>query len=309
MRAAIVFCLMLCACGDWSNEDLEYLYALPQKDLLKSDLGDGMSGQGLRRDPLLGDTPKFYPEAKAYSTVFNTFVDGVLAGLDMLRTIHPTKREPTKRIWGPWPDDKHPGFDIKVEIEKTGDKRYQWRIQARKRGAAEFVTFGGGRFVASESLRKGRGDFFFDAVASNALYGTSKAKPEDPDRVDFGYSTDADPVIVQLEMKVPSLAVPVRYDLNRHADGAGIFAFTVEGLPDPNATKVMAFAGWSPTGAGRISYTVLAGNYAGAVAMQCLDTSEKVVFETANWPGAVPAGRMEDCVAVPEFKSLPDFPP
>ncbi|MBL8950603.1 MAG: hypothetical protein JNK82_07500 [Myxococcaceae bacterium] len=310
MRAALLLSLMFCACGNWSNEDVEYLYALPQKEALKSQLSDTAStGQGLRHDPLIGDPVKYYAEAEANSAAFNALVENVLGGLDVLRTIAPTTREPNKRIWGPWPDDKNPGFDGRAEITKTGDKTYEWKVQARKRGTQTFTTIIGGQFVATETLRKGRGTFFFDAVAAHGVYGTTKAKPEDPDKVDFGYATDGDPVIVEIDVKVPQLTVPVRYQLNRYADAAGVFGFTADGLPDPNATKISAIYSWNAQRAGRIVYTVLAGNYAGAMAEQCWNTDQKVVFEFGNWAGGPNAGNRSDCAEVAAYKDLPAFPP
>ncbi len=308
MRVAILFSLMLCACGDWSNQDLEYLYALPQKDQLKAELGAMSAGQGLRHDPLLGDHSDVYDGAVKASNDFNKFLDSILTGLDGLRAIHPTTRQATKRIWGPYADDKNPGFDVKAEIEKTGEKSYKWSLQARKRGTADFTTIAGGRFVATESLRKGQGDFFLDAVAASTLYGKMKEKPTDPDRVDFGYETSSDPVIVEIRAKVPSLTTPVGWDLNRYADGSGVFAFTVEGLMDPNATKISALVAYDAKGAGKVTYTILAGNYVGYAAEQCFDDAQKVIYEAGNWPGAMPAGKQSDCAEVKGLINLPPFP-
>lgn len=309
MKKIIALSLLACACGDWSNEDIEYLYALPQKDLLKSQLGDMAStGQGVRRDPLLGADAGVYRETKEASDGFNDLVDGVLTGLDTLRSIHPTKREKNKRIWGPYPDEKNPGFDVKAEIVRVTEKRFEWSLQARKRGTETFTTLAGGKFVPTVSLRKGRGDFFFDAKASHELYGTTKKNPTDPDSAVFEYSTDSDPLIVHLGFDVGGTPTVVAYEVNTYADGSGVFAFTADGLPDPNATRISAVAAWDVTTAGEVSYTILEGNYRTAMARSCWDKNQTVVYEWGNWPGAPVAGNPNDCVAVKTLQPLPPTP-
>ena len=308
MKKIIAGFLLLCACGNWSNSDLEYVYALPQKDALKSQLGSETAMQGVRRDPLLGEHSDVYDSTVKASDKFNEFLDGILTGLDTLRTIPPTKREENKRIWGPYQDQKHPGFEMKVEVVKLEEKRFEWTIQMGKRFANQFVVLGGGQFVPTESLRKGRGEFFFDATAAETL-GISKEKPTDPDHVKVGYSTDTDPVIVEVDSRLGATTT-VGYDYNRYADSSAVFAYTVDGLADPDATKISAVAGWDTKTAGDVTYNILEGNNRGAMARQCWDTEQKIVHEMLVLPdgGVHQTGTAANCADVKMLKPLPPFP-
>lgn len=307
MRITIPLALLLCGCGNWSVEDLEYLYALPQKDALKSQLGStGTTSQGLRRDALIGEPSDHYANAKKGNDEFNAFLDAVLTGLDGLRKIPPTTRAEGKRIWGPYPDQEHPGFDAKAEIVKTGEKTFEWSWQARKRGG-EFVELGGGKFVATESLRKGRGEFHFDGVAGHTLYGTMKMKPDDPDRVDIGYRTSEDPVIV--EVTASNDAGMGGYDFNRYADNSAVLTFVASGFPGPEITKISSLAAWNSKTAGEINFVVLEGDAKGGMVRQCWDEGQKIVYEEGHMPdgGMGMAGNAADCAVVPVLQSLPPF--
>lgn len=305
MKKLIALSLLACACGDWSNEDIEYLYALPQKDLLKSQLGDMAStGQGVRRDPLLGDTSNIYQATKTQAEKFNEFLDTVLTGLDTLRTIHPTKREKNKRIWGPYPDDQHAGFDSKVEIVKVSDKRFEWSIQARKRGTDSFTKLGGGWFEPTASLRKGRGSFSFDGSASDALYQESK---NDFDSFEIGYKTDADPVIVEIDVTVGGVLSPFGWVYNGYADESAALTFTFDDVKDAGTQRLNILAAWDPTTAGEARYTVISGEAAGAIGLQCWDVAQKIVYEQVTLPdgGVYSNGPKASCVKVPELMPLP----
>ena len=309
MKKFIAVSVLMCACGNWSNEDIVYLYALPEKDVLKSQLGAmDSTGQGVRRDPLLGEDAGHYASTKKGSDEFNAFLDLVLGGLDALRSIHPTKREDNKRIWGPYPDDKNPGFDIRVEIVKVTERHFKWSIGARKRGNEVFTTIGGGKFVPTASLKEGRGDFFFDGVAARNLYGRMK-NAGDPDRIDVGYWTDSDPVIVEAAVDFGPMTM-FGYDYNGYVDQSAVLTFTVGGLGDPDATKISALAAWNPKTAGEVVYSILEGNNRGAMARQCWNEDQKIVHELLMLPdgGVYQAGNDADCVTVPVLKPLPPFP-
>lgn len=309
MKKYLAGVLLLCACGNWSNSDLEYVYALPQKDALKSQVGaTGTAMQGVRRDPLLGEHSDTYEKTRAGSDAFNDFLDGVLTGLDTLRMIPPTRREENKRIWGPYQDEKNPGFEVRVEVVKIEDRHFEWSFEMGERFANQFVVIAHGKFLASESLRKGRGDFFFNGAAAQTL-GIPKEKPEDPDRIDVGYSTATDPVMVEVSLTYGTTNM-VGYDYNRYADGSAAFTYTVGGLMDPKATKVDAVAAWNSKTAGEGVFRVLEGTERGLAGRQCWDEQQKIVHEHYMLPdgGVYQTGSATSCVDVPELEALPPFP-
>jgi hypothetical protein len=294
--------LALSACGNWSDEDLEYLYALPQKEELKSQLTSG--GNSTQMPLLAGDPSKVFDDTKKQSEDFNNFVDGVLGGLDGIRMIPPTRREENARFWGPYPDSKNPGFDVMIEIHRESDDSFTWSLKARPR-AGTFVTLAGGTFKPTMSLRKGRGTFFLDAKAIHGLYMTSP-KAGDPDRADFAYSTDTDPVIVTIDLEFGSV-VNASYAFNGKADKSAVLQWQVEDPLNPNMSHVTYTVGWTAKTDGRADGTIDKGNWAGATFIECWDESHLVTYGKGYDDAGVPyeVGDIAKCIPKPELIALP----
>src|SRR6202042_3828169 len=101
----------------WSNEDLEFLYALPDRDTLHANVPGEATSTNTTQQPLsVGDDSQTYANTKLQTDQFNAFLDDVLDGLDNIRQIPPTTRLDDGRIWGPYDDSTHPGFQVQVEI-------------------------------------------------------------------------------------------------------------------------------------------------------------------------------------------------
>src|SRR5687768_846689 len=76
--------LMATACGggNWSNQDLEFLHALPQREELRSKLPAAETSSsgltGVRRDGLaVGDPSEVYADTKRSSDAFNGLLDAL----------------------------------------------------------------------------------------------------------------------------------------------------------------------------------------------------------------------------------------
>src|SRR4051812_5700159 len=107
MRSAcssLALLLACAACGSLSNEDIAFLSALPRKEDLHVQVPLQSAAQAACA---LGDASD-WRKAKTTGDDINSAVDGVLALLDAVRTIPPSQRKPDLRVWGPFPDDKHP---------------------------------------------------------------------------------------------------------------------------------------------------------------------------------------------------------
>lgn len=303
MRIAIAALLVLTACGSWSNEDLEYLYALPQKDTLKSKLdGTGnTASQGLS----VGDPSKTYDDLKKTSDDFNASLDMVLNGLDAIRQFPPTTRQEDARIWGPYPDDKHKGFDVQVEIHREqAGAQYSWAIKMRPRNG-EFFTLAGGTYKPTKSLREGQGTFFLDGKADRD--NLHEGDPNGADRADFRYSTDTDPVIVELDLTYGA-AVRVGLAFNGHSDKSAALAWVAVNPANTDASKVSYAAGWTATTAGRADLVVLEGKYATATGIECWDQGHIVVYAKGySDAGPFEIGNAADCAysAPVELKAVP----
>ncbi|HEX2660247.1 MAG TPA: hypothetical protein VHU40_18315, partial [Polyangia bacterium] len=99
-------------CGNYSNEDLEFMNAVPQT----ADLSVESPRVSAIRPALQDDALKMTLEV---TTKMNAGATSLLALVDKLRTIYPTSRDANTRLWGPWPADGNPGWQLEFAMTRT----------------------------------------------------------------------------------------------------------------------------------------------------------------------------------------------
>ena len=118
------------ACGgDFSNDDLEFLNALPVREELTARVPPGdarAQGLGVRAwtDALVavGDPSQLYEDTHQASERFNAALDGLLSLLEDIRQRPPTTRAPEQRIWGPVNDAEHPALQLRFVMTREGER-------------------------------------------------------------------------------------------------------------------------------------------------------------------------------------------
>src|SRR5512141_1702456 len=100
-----ILLLGLSACGNYSNEDLDFQLALPQDGELEAKLPQAIS---------LNDSAEYYVTTRKVVTDFNAIARTLVGLVDKVRGISPTSRKGSQRTWGPWPDENHPGWQMRV---------------------------------------------------------------------------------------------------------------------------------------------------------------------------------------------------
>lgn len=304
--ALICCCVLAAGCGNWSNDDLEFINAMPDKAVLKSKLPEmakstgPLTGEGTRRDGL-GETSKLYTDTRNASNSFNTLLTFVLGALDTVRTLPPTTRNKTTRIWGPWADTKdNPGFDVRVVMNKVDAGNFTYAVQYRATGG-EFFSVVEGAFKPSAKLTKGQGAMRIFAAVIN-----EKLKPvpdwETLDTIEIGYITDMYPVMVNMVFtsKTGQPLTSLNYGYQELENGNGRMGYSLKGT-DANIAQLDVLSAWQPAGAGFGIYTVAEGNYKGATHVECWDKDFKTVFVTETWPGGKVEGDQKSCVTVDGF--------
>ena len=93
MRRVFAGLLALCAC-DYSNEDLEFKFALPKREQLRVEL----SAATMRQPLSIGEPSKTYDDVKEKAARLDEAVGEVIAGLDFMREIAPTRRDESRSI-------------------------------------------------------------------------------------------------------------------------------------------------------------------------------------------------------------------
>jgi hypothetical protein len=308
-----LLCLLAACGGNFSNEDLEYLNALPSREALVSKLPDSgaSSGSGLaqRRDRLVvGDVSDLYADTRKASADFNASLDSLLSLLENIRTVPPTTREPDRRTWGPWPDRDQPGNQVRFVMNRDGDF-FDYRLQFKPTAAAEeaWWSFLEGSFKADAGIRVGEGElhlFIDDAVAKGLNVGDLRELKQ----LDVGYQNKALPTRVEMifsAQPTPPLttATQVRYNYRELPGGLGEMRFLLkdtDAVPGGLREEVEITSRWTPDRGGVGTFVILKGDLQGASYRECWDAQNHVTFAKRSWE-LFGIGKASDCPDLSDF--------
>jgi hypothetical protein len=304
--------LALAACGNYSTEDLRFLAALPQReDLAVAVPAEGSpaaAAMGATMEPCANGTAEVWLWAKPTSDGLNKGVDFVVSLIDAVRRYPPTAREQDARRWGPFPDEKHPGHEVQIVLERSWpdglDERpvHHYRFEARPLGAPTFEPVLVGTFAGASSAR-GSGTVVLDF---DAIRAAGVADPDTPQgRMVIEYDRVSDPVTIDLEVTVGAFGVAqFRYGFAGYRDGRGAFHYRF----DQGGNVFTVTTGYDAAGAGRaaVAYDPAGWPPPGSF-RQCWNASACLTYvdDPANYtcsptPPACSFGTVsDDCPAVP----------
>ncbi|MBN1208129.1 MAG: hypothetical protein JXB05_24925 [Myxococcaceae bacterium] len=303
---------LLTACGgNFSNEDLEYLNALPTREALASKLPDSSASSvgGLRQraDQLsVGDPSSLYLDTRKASAEFNSALDGLLTLLENIRTVPPTTREPGRRTWGPWPDRNQPGHDVRFVMDRQGAFfAYSLQFKPSKDGDDAWWSFLEGSFKADAGIRKGEGElhlFVDDAVAKGINVGGLRGLTQ----LDVGYQNKALPSRVEMIFTAPppSATPELRYTYRELPGGFGEMRFLVkstDAVPGGLLEDVEITSRWTPDRGGVGTFVILEGDLKGASYRECWNAEGRVSFAKKSWE-LFGIGLASDCPDVSGFE-------
>ncbi len=257
----LAIALSLAACGNWSDSDARFLAGLPERDdlhvhppteaasaqqgLTSGDLGQSQSG--LQADAFLN--------LDNMARQLNAWIDGLTGGLDLVRQLSPSVREDDLRIWGPYPDEEHPGTELQVVVTlDEAANRYAYVVEWRARGSEdEFTEVVSGSFDGAKA-KGGSGTFTLDMEKAREV-GVAHVAPDKILKLTLGYDHPEDGgVTVQLEEVLIAAADgserTFQFSHRRDADESGAFSY-VFSVP-AKGYDVTATARWLPTRAGRV---------------------------------------------------------
>ena len=297
------------ACGNYSNEDLEFMNALPQ--------GSELRAQMPEVSPALAPADEAELAAMTHKTTrdFNGLLAGLVSIVDLVRSLPPSARTTDSRTWGPFPPDQtqlrnrdwwtrmimrrdldNPQqFDYEISVHKIGNGALDWPVLIR------------GWFLAGQTARKGNG---------HVELVTADARAEGMDLTDLGmldhleidYDTAADPLWVA--MTVTSLPAPgsadpppmLVYTYKANAAGQGQMTFDLYAnlVAGPAIEDLNVTARWLPTGAGRAQATIVSGDGQGSQQTECWDSSFRRTYDIKPWnPADDFGGDPSVCVDIP----------
>jgi type II secretory pathway pseudopilin PulG len=275
----------LSACGNYSNEDLLFMSAVPSSSQLAVVLP--AAAPAVTQAELAQNTHG------GIATV-NTLLDGVLGLVDTIRSYEPTSRSTDERIWGPFADSSKLGWQWKFVIDRqpngtTFDYHLYVASQATPDTSVEFL---GGTFDAAGGAKQGTGAFtaFFANVVAVGY-------PVDGDATQYNtlsltyqnYDTPGSPVsaVLTVMRKMPDAngIMTASFSYEILTDGSGEITFLAAGniVGGTGTETVTIHSQWLPSGAGMATLTITAGADIGATQTECWDATFEATYNDKPW--------------------------
>ncbi len=289
-------------CGNYSNEDLEFMAAVPTTTQLAVEL------------PAAVNTTVEAELAKRTHDTIATVKDtlaSVLGLVDGIRTFEPTSRTSDGRVWGPYPDQKHPGWSWKLVVTRTSPTTFVFELDTQ--GASDWLQFLTGSFDGQGGARQGSGSFtanFSLVRASGFPLDDSSMNLADLAIAYQNYDLAGSPVKVTMSIDSVTPAADGASTLNIayeiFTDRSGQMAFTLTGnlIPGPAIETVDVNSQWLGSGAGAASLVVAAGDALGSKQTECWDSGFAATYNDKPWSPAEDVGTAADCPTLPALPPL-----
>lgn len=293
----------IAACGNYSNEDLEFMNAVPARQDLVASIKSG---------PLV--TTNEAELAKDTHGVVATF-NGALAFLkvaDWIRAYQPTSRIPDGRIWGPFADNNHAGWQWRFVMTKdptTADK-FDYNFDEQPVGAGDtWYTVLSGWFISTGGVRRGMGDFTIQTDAAR-LAGFQFDLGDDGksmlQSLHIAYSTADYPISVVMNVSLYPNAVgndfttTVTLDCTYEALASGQGGLHFAATDSASGKSLSVDSRWLPTGQGRADATYTdPTNGVSLTWNECWDDSFMSVYENKPWDTTMNSGDAALCPDIP----------
>lgn len=257
----------LAACGNYSNQDLEFLEALPSREALQVNVPqDSQQALAVRA--------WVHTATVTTGQSINDGIESVIDQLERVRELTPSERTADSRTWGPFPDTD-PRFENRVVIARSA-ATFNFSLEQRPVGQGEFVTVITGTFVGA-SAEHGHGSLDYE-VASLEQIGHPPADAS-LRSLRFVYANDTSPrtlhtTIVSRDAKTSQL-VTLAYGFTE-SQTEGDLDFDLQGPSDAGPYDIHVLSRWQPDGgAGRADGLGILLEHPGWVVQvhQCWDSS------------------------------------
>jgi hypothetical protein len=309
--------VLLAACGNYSNEDLEFMNALPETSDLRANIPQASPLEVVGEAELAKATHKTTHD-------FNGLVMSLVDIVDWVRSFAPTARTPTSRIWGPFPSDPAKGINLDWETrmivsrDQTTPDQLDYEIAVHHQGAADtdWPVFIQGWFQAGHTARRGKGhvELVTAAVRAEGLDVTDLGML---DHLEIDYDKIDEPTTIAMtvtDLPDPASTTPpakITYQYRANAAGQGqvtfdLFADIIKLTPG-TIEDMRVISKWLPSGEGMATLTIVAGDGVGAQQTECWDPSFQATFNDKPWMTAedVPQNPPGDPSAV--CPNIPDL--
>lgn len=253
----LVGAIWLSGCGNYSNDDLDFQLALPDQ----SDMAVKMQLSVSRTD-----SAEYYIETRKAVVTFNAMVVNLVALIEHVRSNSPTSRQGDRRVWGPFPDERYPDWEIRVVMDRSTVSSsllhmdYWVQLRPAGQGDSAWVSFLAGAYTSQGSARTGQGNI---RLLANDVRLAGYPVDDDPglrelDHLAVTYNNVDYPRTVTMEIvNLPTAkAQSGSYAYAQNQDGSGRMTFNWQGTTDTGVQITANMTSqWLGSGAGRADVT------------------------------------------------------
>lgn len=292
MRSACSALLLMCACGTLSNEDVQFIEAIPQKDQLHVQVPQGDAAQ-----PACALGPAdVWTNAKSTGSGLNAGIDGILSIVDAVRKAPPTTRDPDQRTWGPFPDQQHAGVSVQVTMQRelnAAGVPWRWIYTVAAKRTGDFVPIIEGEFFGAQA-KDGTGRIVLHFENSWTLGINQPNDPHAPMSIFYDLSGDPRTISVDLTTAGGFGLVSFDYGWALYQDGHGRFDYAI---PQPNGCTLQVSANFTAPGAGKLTYRAICplGLVYGDIT-QCWDVSACITYVNDPFGFSAQCSGVKPCV-------------
>jgi hypothetical protein len=280
------------ACGNYSNEDLEYMSAIPQRD----DVAIEVPRRGLL--VTLG-AAEGWRTTLDVTRALNRTADAFLGLIDAIRNNAPTRRLPDQRVWGPFPADQHPGWQVEFRMHRTvvGGEAVAFDYALAMippagvtlPGNARDTVIIGGTFAASGGVRVGEGHMEISLVDARAA-GLVFRDLDSLRTLTIAYSTRTWPRMVTMHIEnepseTEAASADYSYQQAENGDGRMTFSLPKDIVSGPLGPETLSVQSrWLGDGQGRADISVTGGDVVGeATSAECWGDDFQSTYKTQSW--------------------------
>jgi hypothetical protein len=287
-------------CGNYSNEDLEFMSALPEKQELAAVVPT-------RSALVLGEAAEYYLLTRNVSLTFNGITEAFLGLIDVIRAFPPTTRHPNERIWGPFPAEHQPGWMVRLRMTRA-DTMFNYYLQFQPASAPgnQWLSLIEGMFTVTGGVRRGQGQINVDTAPL-------RAAGVDPDlgfldHLTVDYTTSEFPIDIKLSFV--NFSNPFKsddptqgtyeYAVQSNGQGALTYDYFANTISGPVVEEFLVTSRWLGTGEGRADLQLVSGdNFVGTHATECWSRLFRAVYVDKPWAVLENLGTPADCPAIP----------
>ncbi len=276
-------------CGNYSNEDLEFMNAMPARSELSADIP-------ARSALTVGNEAELAKSTHNVAKTFNGMLFEILGSVDLIRSFPPSQRGHNSRTWGPVPQEKRPGWQwhFVVARDAANPMTFAYALQLQRTTDPDdvWIRFLDGEFTSSKSARRGVGWFTMqtdDLRKADYPFDADGAKIQS---IHVEYATADFPIMVKMDMMTfpdpldLTQTVTTTYEYGAQSNGQGALKFTITGNLDPTTPALETLtvtSRWLPSGEGRADARIAVGDGVGATETQCWNSDFTPSFTEKPW--------------------------